>query len=130
MRKIFSISLLIIYLALLIVPYVPYIRYYVSSNNFDNSKCSVSINSSKATIGDICYLNALIDRTRSDDDSGKTTAPPPSPNTDTNNMVYLYQGIFIFPKNPDNIKVNFKEYTISIKEIFLEIPVPPPNLFS
>ncbi len=130
MRKVFSISLLIIYLALLIIPYVPYIRYYMSSNSFDNNNCSVSINTSKVTIGDLCYLNALIDRTSTEDNSGKTTTPPPSPNTDTNNMVYLYQGIFIFPKNPDNIKINFKEYTISIKEIFLEIPVPPPNLFS
>jgi hypothetical protein len=130
MRKIFSISLLIVYLALLTIPYVPYIQYYVSNKYFHNNNCSISIDSSKTIVGDMCYLNALIERTKSEDNTGKTPVPPPSPNTDTNNLVYLSQGILTFPSGHCNTKFKFNEYTISIKETFKEIPNPPPQNYS
>ncbi len=130
MRKTFSISLLVVYLALLIIPYVPYIQYYVSNKHFHNNNPSLSVDSSETTIGDICYLNALIERTKSEDSTDKTNVPPPSPNTDTNNLVYLSQGIVTFPSAPSDTKFRFKEYIISIKEVFKEIPSPPPENYS
>ena len=130
MRKTFSISLLIVYLALLIIPYVPYIQYYVSNKYFHTNNCSINIDSPKIILGDLCYLNALIERTKSEDNTDKTTVPPPSPNTETNNLVYLSQGIFTFPSRPCDIKFKFNEYTIFIKRIFKEVPNPPPNNYS
>jgi hypothetical protein len=112
MRKVISILLLVIYSALLIIPYVPYIVYFTSSFNRTDDSCSIGIN----TVGE-------------DNASEKSEAPPP-PATETLGLIYINSELLfaIHQILPENF--NFKGYMISINEAFVEVIVPPPKFIS
>ncbi len=129
MRKVISILLLVIYSALLIIPYVPYIVYFTSSFNRTDDSCSIGINTAGTVIGDICYLKAIMKRVGEDNASEKSEAPPP-PATETLGLIYINSELLfaIHQILPENF--NFKGYMISINEAFVEVIVPPPKFIS
>jgi len=128
MRQVISILLLVIYSALLTIPYVPYIVYFTGSLNRTDDSCSIGINTAGTVIGDICYLKAIMKRVGEDNASEKSEAPPPA--TETLGLIYINSELLfavhqILPEN-----FNFKGYMISIKEAFVEVNVPPPKFIS
>ena len=129
MRKVISILLLVIYSALLIIPYVPYIVYFTSSFNRTDDSYSIGINTAGTVIGDICYLKAIMKRVGEDSPSEKSETPPP-PATETLGLIYINSELLfaIHQILPENF--NFKGYMISINEAFVEVNVPPPKFIS
>jgi hypothetical protein len=94
-----------------------------------HNELSVGVDNPETIIGDVCYLNAIIERTKNDKASEKHETPPP-PVMETSGMVYINsQSLFSVNKVPP-VKFNFKAYFISINEIFLNVGVPPPNSIS
>lgn len=128
MRKVISILLLVIYSALLTIPYIPYIVYFTSSFNRTDDSCSIGINTTGIVIGDICYLKAIMERAGEDTPSEKSETPPPA--TETLGLIYINSELLftIHQILPENF--NFKGYMISIKEAFVEVNVPPPKFIS
>ena len=131
MKRVFPIILLSIYMALLTLPYYPNIHYYIY-NSLQKQKNETSFFNAdtKVIIGDISYLSAIMKRAQKNNDTPEKHDAPPPPAVETSGIVYLcVEALFSF-----NIilpeKINFKKYMISIKETFLEIPVPPPRFLS
>jgi len=129
MRRIVSIILLIVYSGLLTIPYIPYMVYYTGCIIDNENTCTIGIDNAETIIGDICYLNAIIDRAKSENASESNKAPPP-PVMETTGMTYINSESLFSNYNISPVKFNFKGYMISIKETFLEINVPPPKFIS
>ena len=129
MRKFISILLLVVYSALLTIPYIPYILYFTSSLNRTDNSCSIGMNTTGVIIGDISYLKAIMERAGDDTASEKSETPPP-PAPETLGLIYINSELLyaIHQILPENF--NFEGYMISIKETFLEVHVPPPKFIS
>ena len=128
MKRLISVILLMVYSALLIIPYIPYMVFYTGKIT-RNKEVSIGVDNPKTVIGDICYLNAIIERANLDKTSENTEAPPP-PVMETSGMTYI-NSESLFPINiVTPVKLDFKGYMISFKEAFLEVGVPPPKSIS
>ncbi len=128
MKRLISIILLMVYSALLIIPYIPYMVFYTGKIT-RNKEVSIGVDNPKTVIGDICYLNAIIERANLDKTSENTEAPPP-PVMETSGMAYINSESLFSLNKITPVKFDFRGYTISIKEAFLEVGVPPPNNLS
>ena len=128
MKRLISFILLVVYGALLVIPYIPYMVFYTGKIN-RNIEVSIGVDSPKTIIGDICYLNAIIERANLDKTSENAEAPPP-PVMETSGMVYINSESLFSLNKIIPAKFNFKGYIISVKETFLEVGVPPPNNLS
>lgn len=127
MRKAVSYILLVVYVMLLTLPYYGYIHFYIYKSFFRKNEITVSASSSAmVNPGDISYLKAIQKRAVGDSQSEEPDTPPP-PNMDTGNLVYLGNEIAYQYHIPHDLTFQFKKYTISIKETFMEVPVPPPE---
>ena len=124
LKRITAFSLLWVYLALLVLPYYPYIYYYVYSSLSTKNETSIGIDNQHSLIGDACYLTAITKRAF--DKKAKSDIPPPIP-LETSGLVYLNSMTHSLLKQPPSHTFNFKRYMVSIKETFLEHPVPPPK---
>ena len=128
MRKTIAISLVALYSMMLIVSYVPYMIYFGQQFMANEDDIVVFTDSdSKTLIGDVCYLNALIKR--SVDTHNEKKAPPPPP-IDISENIYIHSKSLLSNNVLVSEDFNFKGYTISIKETFLEIDIPPPKKLS
>lgn len=128
MRKTIAISLVALYSMMLIVSYVPYMIYFGQQFMANEDEIVVFTDSdSKTLIGDVCYLNALIKRSVDTHNEEKTQPPPP---IDISENIYIYSKSLLSNNVLISEDFNFKDYTISLKETFLEIDIPPPKKFS
>ncbi|RLD53604.1 MAG: hypothetical protein DRJ05_16170 [Bacteroidetes bacterium] len=130
MKRTISIILFVVYTALLIIPYIPQMVYYAGTLLGNNNTCNIGIDTSDYTIGDICYLNAIIKRATDKKASDNSSEAPPPPIVETSGMVYINSESLFSLYNITPVNFIFKGYMISIKETFLEISVPPPKYIS
>lgn len=130
MRNFLGNILLIVYLTFLLLPYFPVIQFYVSQHDVTQNTCNIKSDNVESLTGDLCYLMALLKRAELDKQNQKSSTPPPAPSMETNNLVYIASEAFVFPQKSLNTTFKFKQYAISIKETFREVPNPPPRLFS
>jgi len=91
-----------------------------------NKEVSFGTDNPKTIIGDICYLNAIIERANSEKTSDNKEVPPP-PVMETSGMVYINSESLFSLNIVIPLKIDFKGYMISFKETFLEVGVPPPK---
>ncbi len=128
MKKFISLILLIVYSALLTVPYIPYVVFF-TGKILHNEQVSIGVDNPETIIGDICYLNAIIKRANNEKTSDNTDVPPP-PVMETSGMVYINSESLFSLNIVIPVKIDFKGYMISFKEAFLEVGVPPPKSIS
>lgn len=88
---------------------------------------SFSQQGQKTLIGDITYLSALIKRGINEDQAKEHNAPPPAPNLDFNNIIYLSSGILTTLQKPHNCVLKFYEHPNLLIEIFYDTLTPPPR---
>jgi hypothetical protein len=132
MRRRVAFILLMFYVSFFMIPYAPYLQYYyhqissklkmqpVDENSF-------SQNERKTLVGDISYLSALIKRSVNNEQSKEHNAPPPAPNLDFNNIIYLGSGILTTLRKPHNCVLKFYEHPNLLIEIFYDTLTPPPR---
>jgi hypothetical protein len=131
-RKIISISFLLLYLAFLILPSYPLLHYYFFNSShayFANTMEKNYSNGDHTKTGDMAYLNALL---KSAEDKNaqdkKAQNPPPSTNNEMNNLVYLVTGNFHIALLTPGIPLHFNHYSLTPVERYLKVLIPPPVL--
>ncbi len=128
MKRIVPYILLFVYSALLTIPYIPYMVFY-TGKIIHHNEISVGVDNPETLIGDVCYLNAIIERAKNDKASEKHETPPP-PVMETSGMAYINsQSLFSVNKAPP-VNFDFAGYLFSLPEVFLNVGVPPPNSIS
>ncbi len=127
MYKVFIIaSLIIIYFTLLFLPNLPFVEYYYVQSKIQNEDQSLSKQESDVLIGDICYLNALIERSKNAKDAAKNKTLP-EPNNSNINLVYLVTDIINFTDTNSSKNIRFLNHIELLTYRYLQIPSPPPK---
>ncbi len=77
---------------------------------------------------DLCYLKAIVERTRDMKDAPSPRLP--SPSIDTSNMIFLSPETLFLKSMDYSFSLNNKLYLQPVYEIFPEITGPPPKFIS
>ncbi len=129
-KKLISISFLLLYLAFLILPVYPLMHYYFfsSANGFSCSAQQKSFSNGDHTkTGDIAYLSALM-KSADDNQMGKKNQnPPPSTNNEISNLSYLMSGSYQLTGLFEGVPLHFKIFSETILNRPLQVLIPPPN---
>ena len=126
-KQVLTIGLLSLFLAMLYLPDYPILSYYLGKQRLTISNADMTPENVKTMIGDIRYLQALMERT---DDLDKTTkAPEPPPKTQNNNsinIVYLLTANS-FPRAENSFQIIFSPYHFTVKDCVMLKSNPPPK---
>ena len=125
-KQVLTIGLLSLFLAMLYLPDFPLLSYYLGQQRLTISNADNTPEKVNTLIGDIRYLQALIERT---DDCEKTTkAPEPPPKTQNNsiNIVYLLTANSV-QRSENSVNFNFLPYQFIIKDCIILKNNPPPK---
>ncbi len=120
-------GLILIYFTLLFLPNLPFVEYYYVQYKIQNEDQSLSKQESDVLVGDICYLNALIERSKVAKDATKNKTLP-EPNNASNNLVYLVADITNFNDTNSSKNIRFLNHMELLTYRYLQIPSPPPKL--
>ena len=130
MQKAVIISgLVLIYFTLLFLPNLPFVEYYYLQSKLQNEDQSLSKEESEILVGDICYLNALKERTKQNNDSTKDKTLPKSNNA-SNNLVYLTAELANFNDANSSNNIRYLNRSELLTFRYLQIPSPPPKTLS
>ena len=130
MQKAVIISgLVLIYFTLLFLPNLPFVEYYYLQSKLQNEDQSLSNEESEILVGDICYLNALKERTKQNNDSTKDKTLPKSNNA-SNNLVYLTAELANFNDANSSNNIRYLNRSELLTFRYLQIPSPPPKTLS
>ncbi len=130
MHKIVVISgLVLIYFTLLFLPNLPFVEYYYLQSKLQNEDQSLSKEESEVLVGDICYLNALKERVKQNNDSTKDKTLPKSNNV-SNNLVYLVAELANFNDANSSNNIRYLNRIELLTFRYLQIPSPPPKSLS
>ena len=121
-------GLILMYFTLLFLPNLPFIEYYYVQSKLQNDKQSLTKEESNVLVGDICYLKALIDRTKQSKDAAKDNKLP-EPNN-SSSLVYLITDIVILKNANSSNNIKFLNRIELLTYRYLQIPSPPPKLLS
>ncbi len=119
-------SLIIMYFTLLFLPNIPFVEYYYVQSKIQNEDQSISKEDTDVLVGDICYLNALIERSKKAKDATKNKTLP-EPNNSSNNLVYLITDIVNFNDTNSSNDIRFLNHMELLTYRYLQIPSPPPK---
>ncbi|MFK5856821.1 MAG: hypothetical protein QM503_11865 [Bacteroidota bacterium] len=125
-KKVLISTSLAYYLIFMVLPNLPFVQYYYGQYKHNYNEQVISNNDSKVLIGDICFLQALVERTKEISDT-KETEVPPKPNNRTVNLIYLLTDY----TNLDNLNnyqdFKFHDHVELLTFRYLQIPSPPPK---
>ena len=113
----------------LLAPNYPYVHHFLVKSQSEISNADISVENSKTLIGDIAYLNAIINRAEENPES-KKDAPLPETNNNINHLVFLtpsgieYGRPLVINKAYSNFVKSF------LSSVYLKIPSPPPEITS
>ena len=117
------------YLAFMVLPNLPFVQYYYVQFKHSNNEQIISNNDSQILVGDICFLMALVERTKENTESKKDATPPES-NKGSNNLIYLIAD-FTYLNNISNSRdIKFLNTMELLTFRYLQIPSPPPKTLS
>jgi len=119
-------GLILIYFTLLFLPNLPFIEYYYVQSKLQNEDQSITKEESDVLVGDICYLNALIERSKKAKDTAKNKTLP-EPNNSNINLVYLVTDIINFIDTNSSKNIRFLNHIELLTYRYLQIPSPPPK---
>ncbi len=125
-RKLLTYTLLLIHLAFLILPEIPFVMYLMGhSQKHPQTADAHFISGDRPLTGDITFLRALIERTK---ETNKKTEKPIMPERVTPNFVLFYHCLAAAPyhllKGEKWIFMPFQDEVISR---YLTTPSPPPR---
>jgi len=130
-KRVVSISFLMLYLAFMILPGYPLMHYYLFSSHetvFSPATQQRSYSNGDHTkVGDAAYLSALMKSANADQSDKHVPNPPPSTNNEINNLVYIVSGFLNSPVQTESISLQFRNFTESVLEPYLQVFIPPPN---
>ena len=130
-KRIVSISFLMLYLAFMILPGYPLMHYYVFSSHetvFSPATQQKSYSNGDLTkVGDSAYLSALMKSANADRSGKHVPNPPPSTNNEINNLVYIVSGFLNSPAQTVGVSLHFRNFAESILDQYLQVLIPPPN---
>ncbi len=119
-------GLILIYFTLVFLPNLPFVEYYYVQSKLQNEDQSITKKESDVLIGDICYLNALIERSKNAKDAAKNKTLP-EPNNSNINLVYLVTDIINFTDTNSSKNIRFLNHIELLTYRYLQIPSPPPK---
>ncbi len=125
-RQILTIGLLILFLALLFVPGYPLLSYYITNSQVTISNADVRTETTNSLIGDIHYLQALIERSADCQNTKKAPEPPPTTQNHTTNVVYLLS-VNTIQLSENSVFINYTPYRFTVKDYFVLSGNPPPE---
>ncbi len=128
-KKLVSISFLLLYLAFMILPALPVMHYYFFSSGESLSPAThqkVFSNGDHTKTGDMAYLSALL-KSANDQTSKKNQNPPPATNNEVNNLVYLVSGTLHLSAITSGIPLRFRNFSEPLTERYLQVLIPPPD---
>jgi hypothetical protein len=110
----------------MVLPNLPFVQYYYGQYKHSSNEQVITNNDAKVLIGDICFLQALIERTK-DSESAESEVPT-KPNNRTVNLIYLINEISSL-NNINNIEdFKFHDHMELLTYRYLQISSPPPKL--
>ncbi len=130
-RKLISISFLLLYLAFLILPAYPIMHYYLFSTGNEyasHTQQKKYFNGDHTKTGDMAYLSALLKSAGDKNNTDKKNQnPPPSTNNEINNLVYIVSGNFHLALHTSGVPLHFRIYCETPLVRYLKVLIPPPN---
>lgn len=130
-KKLISISFLLLYLAFLILPAFPLMHYYFFSSNSSLplvTQQKTFSNGDHAKTGDMAYLSALMKSATDNSTNKKAQNPPPVSNNEVNNLIYLVSGNPHLSVLVSGIPLHFQNFTESVLDRYQQVLIPPPDL--
>lgn len=127
-RKVLIVIFLMYYIAFMVLPNLPFVKYYFGQYKHRNNELVISNSDSQVLVGDICFLKALIERTI-DENSNKDEAPPEANNQNTN-LVYIISDLLGLNDISVATDIMFQNNKELLTYRYLKIPSPPPKYFS
>ena len=113
----------------LLAPNYPYVHHFLVKSKSEISNADISVENNKTLIGDIAYLNAIINRAEENPES-KKEVPLPETNNNINHLIFLtpsgieYGRPLVINKAYSNFVKSF------LSSVYLKIPSPPPEITS
>jgi hypothetical protein len=126
-RQVLTIGLLTLFLALLFVPGYPLLSYYIIKSHVTISNADIRPETTNSLIGDLHYLQALIERSVDCDNTKKIPETPPSTQNQTTNVVYLLS-VNIIPLSENSVFIDYTPYRFTVKDCFIMSGNPPPEV--
>jgi hypothetical protein len=113
-----------------VAPNFPYLHYYIVKSRVTISNADVNTENHKTLIGDIAYLSAILARSADKNQENTKETPPPESNNNISQLVYLIPSSIEFTEPAKLIcgYSNFVNY--HFLNVYLKIPLPPPELLS
>ncbi len=108
------------------MPGFPALHYYFGSDNAVVYNSDIQPENSGSLISDFNYLNALAKRTQDIKTSEKTKTPPPKPQKEVNNFIYLITDISLHLQLTA-MPFRFKPYLDNWHGRFVPLGNPPPK---
>jgi len=126
-KQVLTISLLTLFLALLFVPGYPILSYLIIRPHVTISNAGFTSGTTNSLIGDLLYLQALIDRSSDCNTEKKIPEPPPTTQNQTTNFVYLLS-VNSIPLSENSILISYTPYRFSVKDCTIHSGNPPPKV--
>jgi len=125
-KRILVTGLLLLLLAMLLVPGYPVLNHYFSRQHTTISNPDITAETANTLLGDLHYLQALIERSSDKSEQKKTPEPPPGTQNQTTNFVYLLTtGSVQFSIN--TFLIIYKPYLFKFSDCIIPLDNPPPK---
>jgi len=124
-KKVLITTFLGYYLIFMVLPNLPFVQYYYGLHSYNNKQV-ISNNNAEILVGDICFIRALVDRTKKDAETAETEIPT-KPNNRTVNLIYLLSSLANLKAINNYQNIEFHNQLELLTYRYLQIPSPPPK---
>jgi len=131
MKKLLINSVLfLLFMGFLVAPNFPYLHYYIVKSRVTISNADVSVENHNTLIGDIAYLSAILARSGDTNNEKTEETPPPESNNNINQLFYLIPSSIEFTEHT-KLSCGYSNFVnYHFLNVYLKIPLPPPELVS
>jgi len=126
LKKVTITTFLVYYLVFMVLPNLPFVQYYYGQYKHINNVQVITNDDAEILVGDICFLQALIERTKENTESSKSEVPP-KPNNRTVNLIYLLASLAKLNNFNNCQNIEFHNQGKLLTYRYLQIPSPPPK---
>lgn len=128
LKRLLAYNLLVIHLAFLILPELPFYLYFMGYGQTQEKTTNVlALSGDRPLTGDITFLLAIIERTQ---DIEKNAEEPILPERAAPNFVLYFNPLFSLSDFVLQFnKLEFVPFESKVLSLFLTIPSPPPKLY-
>ena len=119
-------GLVLLYSALLFLPNLPFVQYYYSQSKIISNNQNLSQTESDVLVGDICFLQALINRTQQTKEATNENKLP-EPNN-SGSLVYLIVDVVKLNTSINSNSITYLNDNELLTCRYLQIPSPPPKV--